>query len=777
MRLPQLPQVDPEPAANALAYLDRTGWGSGQRADSNRLWRWLFQTAWATDSAGVGRPAVPGTIGARMLLAAGLGDLEVYADAAAAVVGGLLPGDLFRTPAGVIKSVSQSAVSAGVNPRQYGGTGNGLVDDTAAVAAAIDTVNASTGAWLDLSGGTWRLAGPVPVLTRPIVDGKGSGVLYADWAVDQAILTCRPHVPSDAFYTVNLIERVAYDAGGTFTIDSTVTRLNVVLGPGQVMPAKGTVCKLVSRDPIAGVDDADGCGQHFVVLDTAGTNYVYTATRFFDVYSAANPTMETQLIVLSEQLVQLRGFTVAGNWDRVVAEDWRASGLNVIGARYPVLADVAVRDLAQGIMLLGCWGAATRGLSAHRMRNATASEAPPVSGYGVMDAGSFGTVHVDLKAYDCRHGFTTVSPDMADWPKIAWGRSLLPSVMGGVGAGCSSSCFDAHSDCLYPSFLGLVAQGGYFGEHSDGCGFQLRGGYGRIIDCRAVETAHGVNIYKQFAGEPGGHHVDRFEYHGNGNGIRIDHESTLTPLQAQQRVRLGAVRILTGNVIGILAKDASIDFEGDVLVACTGNPDGPSAIENNQCALRSVGGRLIHDVRAQTDVAMSLPRLVSFNGAACSAPDLKAKVVVGSGVGWMAAVVENDNPAATGSGPWNIDVECDVPPTVAASIYSQFGSGNLLEAGTWRIRVAMDGAGVRPPSADPLALRNHHHGQIIVLTAAVSVSVAAAAVLGPAFQCWLYGDGAALTITGLTAGSNSLTAGQLGQILVANGKTILVKLN
>ena len=336
------------------------------------------------------------------------------------------------------------------------------------------------------------------------------------------------------------------------------------------MPLPGQVCKLTSNLQLTGVDPGDSTGQHFAVLSTSGSTLVFTATSLFDPYGATNPLNQCQFTLLSDAPVQVRGLKFKGRFDRVVSEDWRKSALEVIGARYPYMRDVLVEDISQGIMFLGCWGAVTNGLKAHHLRAATASETPAVAGYGVVDSGCFGTVHLGLSGYDCRHLFTTVSATAVDWPRVAWGRSLLPTVIGGTAQGCASSAFDTHPDCIGATFIGLTAQGGYFGEQSDGCAIQLRGSSSRVINCRGVNTQQGLNIYKQIAGQGGGHQIDGFYYRGQGTGLRVDCDDSLSATDRRQQVRLKDVELETSAQNAMRLRFGDIDIEGSVRVRATG---------------------------------------------------------------------------------------------------------------------------------------------------------------------------------------------------------------
>lgn len=788
----ELPAAAATPPAAALALLDHAGDAGAVKASSAAYWRWLWQSVWSTGTGAVGAPAPAGSIGERMLFAAGIRDLPAYTNAAAAAAGGLLPGDLYRTPPagaapGVLKSVPLNAVTAGVSPFQHGAVGDGTADDTAALVAAMTAVDAQVGSWLDLSGGTFRVTSALPTLQRPVIDGKGTGTVYVDWALSAPVLRLYPPAPANGVYTVAAIDRVTdYDWAGSFTGNSTVVRLTVTLGVGQSLPKAGAVAKLTSKKQLIGVDAGDSTGQHIVVLSTAGS-YVFCATWLFDAYQPENPLNECQLILLSEEPAVAAGFRVKGRFDRVVSEDWRHSALEVIGCRYPNLQNILTEDMAQGVMLLGCFGAVTRGLRAHHMRSATASESPAVSGYGVVDSGSFGTIHMGLFGVDCRHVFTTVTATAVDWPKVAWGRSIMPVLMGGVAHGCASSAWDTHPDCVYPTFIGLEAHGGYFGEQSDGCAVQVRGGPARIIDCKGLYTHQGINIYKQLAGQSGDHIIDGFHYVGTGIGVRLDCDSGLSDTDKRQRVRMRRIEVETSAQNAMLFKFADIDVEGDVRVRAVGNTSGMALAYLESTVLHDAGGRLLHDIRGfsyDTTNNPSNPRVINFSGANSSTHGIVQLVVIAGDVtllpqvrGWLAVLVENDNPAAIGHGPWRFEVHADRLPDAVSGGYSQFGVNNLLLAASFRPRFRVGGPAPKALVVTPLTIVAGHNGWHFYVTSATTVSVSAVGVLPPNFECWVHCVGVGVTLNGLTGGSNSLTSGQVGWISVLGDTSRVYKMS
>lgn len=646
-----------------------------------------------------------------------------------------------------------------VTPRMFQADPNGGTSAVDALNDCIDRMNGD-GATLDLSNGRWLVDGELDPINRPCIIGNGTGEILVDYEVEDgaAILDCE--VPIGEVYAVSAITSTTYDFAGAYSGDTTVVRLTLSLGGGQSMPSVGAVGKLTATDAISGVESGDQVGQHIVVAAVSGS-YVYIATpALFDAYSTS-----MQLVMLGTAPVFLGGFTMRGVWADVVADDLLYDFIRIQGAIEPQCERLCFADgPGSGLVLAGTWCAETRGIRARRLRNATASESPAIPGYGVLDAGSFGSTHQGLGGSDCRHVYTTVSPDASGWDRVAWGRTFYPRVLGGTAYGCSAAAYDVHSDCVGPEFNGLTVYGGYYGENSAGAGMQFRGVRGRMIGCRVENTAVGFELYKQFAAEPCGYELIDCHYEGAGTPIRAEHGDDLTGSDARQTITVRDFHGRTTGLIGIDLQDADLIVEGVVTIEHVGNVSTPRAIYGRAKATHRSrgGGRLVHDFSAMTDTPS--PRVITFQGADCSTGggDLNVEVRAGS-VAWQAVVSENDNPAAT-MGAMRIRCEADTAPEAASGGYSQHGGSNLLTAGALDLRLTVAGGGQVAAKSAGFTVTAAHNGQRIPCTSALTAAVSSAAVLGPNFECWLYAVGITVTIDGPGGTNVSLTTGKAARI-------------
>lgn len=656
-----------------------------------------------------------------------------------------------------------------VTPRMFSADPNGSGSAVAALNECISRMNAD-GATLDLSNGTWLVDGELDPINRPCIVGNGTGTLLVDYTVDDgpAILDCE--VPIGEVYAVSAIAQSTYDFAGAESADTTLTRLTLSLGGGQSMPSVGAVGKLTATDAISGVEAGDQVGQHIVVAAVSGS-FVYIATpALHDTYSTS-----MQLVMLGTAPVFLGGFTMRGVWADVVADDLLYDFIRVQGAIEPQCERLRFRDgPGSGLVLAGTYCAETRGIRAHRLRNATASEDPAIPGYGVLDAGSFGSVHYGLGGSDCRHVYTTVSPDAAGWDRVAWGRTFYPRLVGGVSYGCSAAAYDTHSDAVGAEFNALTVFGGYYGENSAGAGLQFRGVRGRMIGCRAVNTAVGFELYKQFASEACGYELIDCHYEGAGTPIRAEHGDDLSGADARQTVTVRDFHGRTTGLIGIDLQDADLIVEGAVTIEHLGTVSTPRAIFGRAKATHRSrgGGRLVHDFSAMTGTPS--PRVITFAGAECSTGGGELAVEVRAGaVAWQAVVSENDDPAAT-MGAMRIRCEADTAPAAASGGYSQHGGGNLLTAGALDLRIVVAGGGQVAAKSAGFTLKAEHHTQRIPVTSGVTVVVSSAAVLGPNFECWIYAVGVTVTLDGPGATNVSLTTGKAARVYT-RGSVVMVE--
>jgi len=643
-----------------------------------------------------------------------------------------------------------------ITPWQFGGAGDGVIDDSAAIETAINAVNA-TKATLDLAGGTWRITRSMPDLLYPRVDGGGSGQIYVDYDMaGEPVLNCTPALGEN--YAVTGISQVLYDFEGAYSADTTVTRLTVALAVDQELPIPGMVGKVSSEDQIVGTEAGDNVGQHLMVLAVdEASSYIYCLGLLADAF-----TTNIEFRMLGREQVLLRNFGMRGNWDRVVAEDWLGTFIQVLGAYLPKVNDVWFSDGVQGLMLAGTFLASTRGIRVAHMRNATASETPAVPGYGVVDAGSYASYHADIGGYDCRHVYTTISPDAATWPRVAWGRAYRPKLQGGQAASCSAAAYDTHSDAYEPVFDGLQVAGAYYGQNSAGAGIQFRGVRGLARGCRVRGTPVGFEIYRQFVGEVGEHRIEDCSYEGYGTPYRVEREPTLSSVDAHQKVSIGSFRAKTSDLIGLDLSDCHLVIDGTVEVIMTANVPTPRAVyERAEANIASHGqGRLVYDFSAMAGTPN--PRLITFAGPNCGADRLSFMVKAGA-VAWQAVVSENDSPAATvAAGAFVLDGDCDLPPGSASGHYSQNGANNRLPDGSVKLRLTLNGARTAVVAkTSAFSVTASMHGSMVLCNGTFTVTIPAYTVLGPDFRCTLMSvvGGGTITLDGPGGSNPTVPAG------------------
>lgn len=648
-----------------------------------------------------------------------------------------------------------------VSPKDFGAVGDKIVDDTSAVVSVINLMN-SAGVAGRFDGGIWRITSALPTVTRPVFVGDGSGAIYVDYNVTAgaAVLDCAP--PIGEVYTVTAVAQVTYDANGAFTDDSTVTKLTLSLGGGQSMPAKGSIGKLTATNVLAANGGTDQTGQHVYILDVVGSD-VFVPAFLYDTFSTS-----MQLIMLGTNPCSLEGFSMIGNYSSIVANDLRYHFARVTGAIAPPCRRLTFIDGSDvGLLLAGTYAASTDRIRVRRMRNATASESPQVLGYGVQDAGSWLSQHRDLGGVDCRHVYTTnsVAPS---FPRIMWGRTFRPQIVGGQASGCSAAAYDCHADCVGSEFQNLRVVGGYLGEDSAGIGIQLRGAQARALNCSVADLPVGIQVKKTYVGEVGQHSIQGYRYDGSGIGISLQFEAGLTGSDQRQRVRVGNSHIRTSGFWGIGLSAADLEITGRVLVEHVGAPASTSrAVDlSNAATIRSAGGKLVHDF---SDVSNAPnPRPINCTGDLCAIPGLDVQVIAGS-ITWRGVVCEGNSPAAS-MGECRVNCDADAPPTSASGGFSSNGSNTLLSPGMLRGFFTINNSRAPANKAANFAITAWDNRRRITCTSPITVTVPSAAVLGPDFECFIIADGATVIIDGTGTTNLTINAGQNTRIGVRNGK-------
>lgn len=644
-----------------------------------------------------------------------------------------------------------------VTPELFGGDPTGQDSSVDAINLCIDRMN-TDGAILDPSNGTWLIDGDLDTITRPLIVGDSTGTFLVDYAVpdNRVILECI--VPLGTVYTVAAVTTVERDLGGAFAGSTLVTRIQITLGGGQVMPTVGKVAKLTATNQILGADVGDLVGQLVYIVDVSGS-FVYVPSYLVDTFSTS-----MQLVVLDESVPTiLSGFNIKGVFADVVADDLLYDLILVANAVQPIVERVTMAECGgTGLALANTYLATTQSLRCRRFRNATGSESPAIPGYGVTDRGNLGSVHFDLQGTDCRHAYTTISY-ASTASRSLWGRAVRPLIIGGVGVACSAAAFDTHSDAWEAEFRSCRVLGGYFGESSAGGGFQLRGNRCRIVDTSVMDCPVGILIYKQYAGEVTEHEIIGYDYRGLGQGIKTIVDDLLTGENRRSTLRLGDMRIATTEENGIDIDITNLEIEGKVTVEHRGTIAAAHAIKADLTSrIRSIGrGILVHDFSRMTGTPN--PRVISVLDDGFTAPGLNVQVIAGA-VGWQSVVSENNNPAAS-MGAMRVFCAADTDPATASGGFSGNGAGNLLTAGALDLRLTIAGAGYQSPTGTGFNLRAWHHEKHFTINATgQEITIPASNILGPNFECHVRASGFSVLLNGPGASNVTLANGAIARI-------------
>lgn len=395
----------------------------------------------------------------------------------------------------MLREISQS-----VNASQFGAIGDGVVDDTAALNAAI--VATPDGGRLIIPAGTYRLTGTLVLPKSISVDATGAVFVQT---TGDSVVTSAGEWDAPIDVTATSVEQTVE---GTQTVD--LLRLEV---SGTAPYAKGDIVKLFGDDPIPGtVRDVPSplasvyrVGQFFSVFDT-GAGFVRLRGLMRD-----QITLGIKVAKLNARNVEWRGGKFTSTYDQPVVGVIRFSSLV-----NPTIRGVEIQG-ARGQMFsfVSCFG--------YNLINAVAKwavndEVAGYYGYVVDDNSSeFGYVE-GLRAFQPRSGYTTTSTPVlvGNTNPATHGRPYGSKIVNSVVEGCSSTAFDSHSMGERVTFMNCLAVDSVVG-------FQLRGRNNRIFGCETINGTSPLKLQSESSGgESYGHVVDGFiASNPSGDAIQI----------------------------------------------------------------------------------------------------------------------------------------------------------------------------------------------------------------------------------------------------------------
>lgn len=446
------------------------------------------------------------------------------------------------------KSTIAQMLAAGatrVSPSAFGGVGDGVTDDTAALTAAL-----AASSQITLDGKVWRVTSRVAVAGAISISGPGE--IFVDGDCEGAGVDM--HGSWTVFDVAGAPENVDYVLGLSAT--SQITRVPMGASELSAIDVPCTV-KIFSDDQSSGVETGKYRGE-FARAQAKDSSYLYLTGRLRETY-----TTNRNLAVFDEHAVSLLNFTVRGNYEAGVTGDWDYALLRLVGHVSPHIDGLTVRDgNGRGLELKSCIGANIANVVAKRFRNAISTDQIP--GYGIQDGGGQNNGYVNITAEDCRHGWTTVHYTPVAGDPTTYGRSRGHTVTNGRALGCSAAAFDFHSDQEGCSFINCTSYHPYAGDTEAGVGFQVRGTEATLSQCRAFGGRHGFSITQGWNGEGGRHRIRQAYVEGAIRSVRIFRSSTSdtgivkASIEQSVFVQSGTTEVFQASDANLTVKDVEI---------------------------------------------------------------------------------------------------------------------------------------------------------------------------------------------------------------------------
>jgi hypothetical protein len=553
-----------------------------------------------------------------------------------------------------------------ITPESLGGDPTGASDAFDAVKEAIET--AAAGNFRCELRGTYLLNPTSTIAVSKTTLVQGGGTLHLASAPVGNLLW---DINIPPLFTLSILGIVpsTFDVAGVNSSDSAVSRIQ--LSPADCSNVHaGDEVKVISQDLPAGGVASSYQGEHAYVLAVASP-YVYLTAPLRYSYV----TIPRLLVLDSAQDVFMRDLKFTADYDKLVAENWAFDYLRVAGVIEPVFGNMKFRDGADtGLRLAGTARAVSEGLAFKRFRNAVTTQL--ISGYGIRETGTLGSIHIGLRGTDVRHAWTCSTSAGAPLDPVVNGRTIAATVIGGVAQGSSACGFDTHPDADGVVFFGCKSFAPYDGESSSYSGFQLRG-KATCIACEAYGGAVGFSLKRESAGEDGMRRLQGCTYIG-------DH-----------------VPVLVSNAVGLAGASAEVNWECNDLYAET--PEIYAVAIYSPGKGRINRGKVVHTcsvafhstVRfetgsdgAQLDIAGLEAditgatggnyRMVNYKPAGCVV-DIDARVINGS-VAWDGWIGPSTGVVTTITG--YAQIEADTMPAVAD------GGPGAIGGSTWAARIS-----------------------------------------------------------------------------------------
>jgi hypothetical protein len=381
-----------------------------------------------------------------------------------------------------------------VNVKDFGAVGDGIVNDTVAIQAAVNFItNDQT---LFFPKGSYRITQTIQVNSKS-VNIEANGANFS------------PEMNAVAFSFNNLSDQEITTLSSDYTLGGTIININTISAPLK----PGTAFKILSNavDPY-NRDSGSLPNQYrvseWVVADENNTTTlinIKSPLRFgrgIDPVSVPGdePAIDSYTLAMNARIVIPKNRYINWNGGKITYPDgndatWTSAAFSVSGYINPKINNLSItRGYGAGINILGCYNAV---ISNCYICNLNDNTSIGQFGYGVADAGHC-TVVQNCYFANVRHGYTTNAVRiLADSNSLNSGSTVGSLIIGCSGVNKNQAVFDTHHDAFDTRFESCTVNGG------NGYGFAIRGKNVNVSNCQTLGTINGITIFTEYSsGDP-----------------------------------------------------------------------------------------------------------------------------------------------------------------------------------------------------------------------------------------------------------------------------------
>lgn len=354
---------------------------------------------------------------------------------------------------GAVDRTTRSRLQERVSVKDFGVTGDGSTDDTAAIIVAISALNDAGGGTLYYPDGIYAISGALNLRDNVKHIGEGPG---------------RTIIKPTAAFT-----EIFSGDGVPNTSQSNTLASNAAAGAETITLTAGKGANFTAKDYAILISDDAGPGGsalkqgEFIFIQSIATDVITLGGPLQFAYTTANTAEVQNVNFLDGQHIE--GFEFDGNnflSNRPIDLEW---------AMRPIIKNCYARELpGTYIGLAGCYFARLNNISGLDFLSGGVFGETSKFGYAIVELGmNEGMVAANLNFDAIRHGYTTAAGVETH------GVAVNTRIVNGVASNCRGSGWDTHGEGVGIEFHNCTVNGSLH------AGFQIRSVRTRLVGCYA----------------------------------------------------------------------------------------------------------------------------------------------------------------------------------------------------------------------------------------------------------------------------------------------------